>query len=80
MAILRAVAGFVAAVLLHAACDGFDSVWVHVVVGTISFVAPLLTIRAAHRRPAVPPPGPDAPLLSDSRDGNRKVYSPQECE
>jgi RsiW-degrading membrane proteinase PrsW (M82 family) len=59
-AVLRAVGVFVGAVLLHAAWDGFNSLWVHVVVGGISFVALLLTIRAAHRRPAVPAPGLDA--------------------
>ena len=40
---------FVAAVLLHAAWDGLDSVWVHLVVGGGSFAALLLTIRRAHR-------------------------------
>jgi len=49
-AVVRATGVFVAAVLLHAAWDGFNSLWVHVVVGGVSFVALLLTIRAAHRR------------------------------
>lgn len=59
LATLRAVGVFLAAVLLHAAWDGFNSLWVHVVVGTISFVALLLTIRAAHRRLAGPEQGRD---------------------
>jgi len=55
-AVLRLVGVFVAAVLLHAAWDGFDSVVVHLVVGTISVVALLVVIHRAHRtaRPAGP--------------------------
>ena len=49
VAVVRAVGVFVAAVLLHAAWDGFNNVWVHVVVGGVSLVALLLTIRWAHR-------------------------------
>jgi len=52
-AVLRLVGVFLAAVLLHAAWDGLDSLWVHVVVGSGSFVALLLTIRRAHREPTV---------------------------
>jgi RsiW-degrading membrane proteinase PrsW (M82 family) len=48
-AVLRLVGVFVAAVLLHAAWDGFDSLWVHLVVGGVSFAALLVTIRRAHR-------------------------------
>lgn len=50
-AVLRAVGVFVAAVLLHAAWDGFNSLWVHVVVGGLSLIALLLTVRWAHREP-----------------------------
>jgi protease PrsW len=48
-AVLRLVGVFVAAVLLHAAWDGFNSLWVHVVVGGVSFAALLVAIRRAHR-------------------------------
>ncbi|MGI8459336.1 MAG: PrsW family intramembrane metalloprotease [Propionibacteriaceae bacterium] len=48
-AVLRAVGTFVVAVLLHAAWDGFDSLTVHVVVGGVSFVALMITIRRSHR-------------------------------
>jgi protease PrsW len=54
MAALRAVGVFVAAVLLHAAWDGFNSLWAHVIVAAISLTALLLTIRWAHRNPAQP--------------------------
>jgi len=54
----RLVGTFVAAVLLHAAWDGFDSLWVHVVVGGISFVALLIVIHRAHRTAPSPVPGP----------------------
>ena len=50
-AVLRLVGVFVAAVLLHAAWDGFDSVVVHLVVGGVSFVALLVTVHRAHRAP-----------------------------
>ena len=43
-----------AAVLVHAAWDGFNSVWVHVVVGGLSLLALLRTIRWAHRDPTAP--------------------------
>ncbi len=48
-AVLRAVGTFVAAVLLHAAWDGFDNLIVHVVVGGVSFLALMITIRRSHR-------------------------------
>jgi RsiW-degrading membrane proteinase PrsW (M82 family) len=48
-AVLRTVATFVAAVLLHAAWDGFDNLIVHVVVGGVSFLALMITIRRSHR-------------------------------
>ena len=51
MAVLRAVGVFVAAVLLHAAWDGFPSLWMHLLVGAISLTALLLTIHWAHRNP-----------------------------
>jgi RsiW-degrading membrane proteinase PrsW (M82 family) len=50
-AVLRLVGVFVAAVLLHAAWDGLDNLWVHLVVGGGSFVALLVAIRRAHREP-----------------------------
>jgi protease PrsW len=50
-AIARAAGVFLAAVLLHAAWDGLDSLWVHVIVGVGSLIALLLTIRWAHREP-----------------------------
>lgn len=50
-AVLRLAGVFVAAVLLHAAWDGLDNLWVHLVVGGGSFVALLVTIRRAHREP-----------------------------
>jgi protease PrsW len=50
-AVARAVGVFLAAVLLHAAWDGLNSLWVHVIVGGGSLVALLLTIRWAHRDP-----------------------------
>ena len=40
-----------AAVLLHAAWDGLDNLWVHLVVGGGSFAALLVTIHRAHREP-----------------------------
>ena len=49
VAVVRAAGVFVAAVLLHAAWDGFNNLWVHVVVGGVSLTALLLTIRWAHR-------------------------------
>jgi protease PrsW len=49
VAVFRAAGVFVAAVLLHAAWDGFNNLWVHVVVGGVSLIALLLTIRRAHR-------------------------------
>ena len=48
-AVVRLVGVFVAAVLLHAAWDGFDNLWVHLVVGGVSFTALLVMIRRAHR-------------------------------
>jgi RsiW-degrading membrane proteinase PrsW (M82 family) len=48
-AVARLVGVFAAAVLLHAAWDGLDTVWVHLVVGGVSFLALLLTIRRSHR-------------------------------
>lgn len=48
-AVARLVGTFVAAVLLHAAWDGVDNVWVHVVVGVVSFVALLLVIHHSHK-------------------------------
>ena len=53
-AVARAVGVFVAATLLHAAWDGLNSLWVHLIVGGGSLVALLLTIRRAHRGPSVP--------------------------
>lgn len=50
-AVLWLVGVFVAAVLLHAAWDGLDNVWVHLLVGGGSVVALLVTIRRAHREP-----------------------------
>jgi protease PrsW len=50
-AVARAVGVFVAAVLLHAAWDGFNNVWVHIVVGAGSLIALLLAIHWAHRGP-----------------------------
>ena len=50
-AVLRLVGVFVAAVLLHAAWDGFNDVWVHLVVGGGSFAALLVAIHRAHRPP-----------------------------
>lgn len=47
-AVGRAVLTFIAAVLLHAAWDGFDSIVVHVIVGTISVAALLIVIHRAH--------------------------------
>ena len=55
-AVLRLVGVFVAAVLLHAAWDGLDSVWVHLVVGGGSFAALLLVIRRSHRSPGAGAP------------------------
>ena len=48
-AVLRALGVFLAAVALHAAWDGLNNLWVHVVVGAGSLVALLATIRWAHR-------------------------------
>ena len=48
-AVARLIGVFVAAVLLHAAWDGFNSIAVHVVVGGLSLTALLLTLRRAHR-------------------------------
>lgn len=50
-AVARLVAVFVAAVLLHAAWDGLNNIWVHFVVGGGSFAALLVTIHRAHRGP-----------------------------
>ena len=55
-AVLRLILVFVAAVLLHAAWDGLDEVWVHVVVGGGSFIALLLAIRRSHQQPLTPLP------------------------
>lgn len=49
---------FVVAVLLHAAWDGFSSIWVRTVVGLFSFIALLIRIHQASRptaSPAQPP-------------------------
>ena len=51
VAVVRTAGVFVAAVLLHAAWDGFNNLWVHVVVGGVSLTALFLTIRWAHRDP-----------------------------
>lgn len=48
-AVLALVGTFLAAVALHAAWDGFNNLIVHIVVGGLSFVALLITIRRAHR-------------------------------
>jgi RsiW-degrading membrane proteinase PrsW (M82 family) len=48
-ALVRVIGVFISAVLLHAAWDGLNNVWVHIVVGAVSFVALLLTIHQAHR-------------------------------
>lgn len=53
-AMIRLVGVFVATVLLHAAWDGFNEVWVHLVVGGLSFAALLITIRRAHRKTELP--------------------------
>jgi RsiW-degrading membrane proteinase PrsW (M82 family) len=58
-AVARLVGVFVAAVLLHAAWDGLDDVWVHLVVGGGSFAALLVAIHRAHRGPRER--HPDAP-------------------
>ncbi|GAA1846534.1 PrsW family intramembrane metalloprotease [Microlunatus capsulatus] len=50
-AVARLVGVFVAAVLLHAAWDGLDNLWVHLVVGGGSFAALLVVIHRAHRGP-----------------------------
>lgn len=47
-AVLTLVGTFVAAVLLHAAWDGFNNLIVHIVVGGLSFTALLIAIRRAH--------------------------------
>ena len=47
--VVRLVLTFVAAVLLHAAWDGFDNLVVHVVVAAISLTALLVTIRRSQR-------------------------------
>ena len=47
-AIGLAVAAFVAAVVLHAAWDGFNSVIVHIIVGGLSVTALLIMIKRAH--------------------------------
>jgi protease PrsW len=57
MAALRAAGVFVAAVLLHAAWDGFNNLWVHLIVAAISLTALLLTIHWAHREPVLGPAG-----------------------
>jgi RsiW-degrading membrane proteinase PrsW (M82 family) len=57
-ALAVALATFVAAVLLHASWDGSNSLTVHVLVGTVSFVALLLVIHRVHKTPA-----PDRPPL-----------------
>jgi len=44
-----AVLAFVAAVLLHAAWDGFNSVIVHIIVGGLSVTVLLIMIQRAHR-------------------------------
>lgn len=48
-AVLRLIATFVVAVLLHAAWDASNSLVVHLVVGLVSFVALLIAIHRAHR-------------------------------
>lgn len=48
-AVLLAAGAFAAAVLLHAAWDGFDSIIVHLVVGVLSVTALLIMIQRAHR-------------------------------
>jgi RsiW-degrading membrane proteinase PrsW (M82 family) len=48
-AIGRAVLAFVAAVVLHAAWDGFNSVIVHIIVGGLSVTVLLIMIQRAHR-------------------------------
>lgn len=48
-AVGRAVAAFVAAVALHAAWDGLDSLVVHIVVGVLSITVLLVMIHRAHR-------------------------------
>jgi RsiW-degrading membrane proteinase PrsW (M82 family) len=52
-AIGLALAAFLAAVLLHAAWDGFNSVIVHIIVGGLSVTALLIMIQRAHRDPKV---------------------------
>jgi RsiW-degrading membrane proteinase PrsW (M82 family) len=51
-AVMRALGVFLAAVVLHAAWDGLNNLWVHVIVGAGSLIALLLTIRWAHRDPS----------------------------
>jgi protease PrsW len=53
-ALVRALGVFMAAVLLHAAWDGFNNVWVHVAVGAGSLIALLVAIHWAHRAPRRP--------------------------
>jgi RsiW-degrading membrane proteinase PrsW (M82 family) len=48
-AVLLALAAFVAAVLLHAAWDGSNSLVVHILVGGLSVAVLLLMIHRAHR-------------------------------
>jgi len=48
-AVLLAGGAFVAAVLLHGAWDGFNSIIVHLVVGILSVTALLIMIQRAHR-------------------------------
>lgn len=48
-AVGRLIGVFVAAVLLHAAWDGLDNLWVHLVVGGGSFAALLVVIHRSHR-------------------------------
>jgi protease PrsW len=68
LAVLRAVGVFLAAVLLHAAWDGFPSLWMHLIVGGISLTALLLTIHWAHRNPD--------PLSLDTRQGAPVAVGP----
>lgn len=50
-AVARLVGVFITAVLLHAAWDGFNNLWVHLLVGGASFAALLVTIHRAHHNP-----------------------------
>jgi protease PrsW len=63
-AVARVVGVFLAAVLLHAAWDGLNNLWVHVLVGGGSLIALLLTIRWAHRDPRSPLGGRTPPFAA----------------